>query len=53
MFVIYTTASEIHDTVDLVLGIKIFVELDIHMRELKVKFFNRAISVLPSHKEMV
>ena len=44
MFETYTMVSEIHNNVDLVLGIKTFLELEgeISMRGLILKFLNRA-----------
>ena len=45
MFEIYTMVSEMHDNVDLVLGVKNFVESEgeISMREPTFKFLNRAV----------
>ena len=47
--------SEIHDNVDLVAGVKNFVEIEgeISMRELILKFLNRAVLIFPVHKEMI
>ena len=54
-FEINAMASEIHDNVDLVLGVKNFVELEgeISMRELTFKFLNSVIPIFPVHKEMI
>ena len=55
MFEIYTMISEIHDNVDLVLGIKKFVylEAEINMTELKFMFLNRSVPTFSVHKEMI
>ena len=47
IFEIYTMVSEIHDNIDLVLGIKIFFELqeETSMGELIFKFLNRAVPI--------
>ena len=53
MFEFYTLVSEIHDKVDLVLGVKTFVELEaeISMRDLPFKFLKRAVPILLVHKK--
>ena len=55
MFEIYTMVSEIHDNVNLILGVKNVIELEaeINMRELKFKFLNRSVSVFPVHTKML
>ena len=55
IFEIYATVSELHDNVDLVLGVKNFIELEAELskRELKLKFLNRSVSIFPVHKEAV
>ena len=52
---IYTMVSEIHINVDLVLGVKHYVELEgeISRRELTFKFLNRAVPTFPVHKEII
>ena len=50
----YTMVSEIHDNVDLVLGVKNFVKLgEISMRELNFKFLNRVVPIFPVKKEVI
>ena len=48
-FEIYTLVSEIHENVDLVLGIKNVFELDdvINSRECCFKFLNRSVPIFP------
>ena len=55
MFELYTMVSEIHDNVDLVIGIQNFAELEgeIRMRRIKFKFINRSALIIPVHKEMI
>ena len=51
---IYVAVSEIHDNVDLVLGVKNFVELEeISIREMPFKFLNKAVPILPACIEMI
>ena len=51
-FKIETKVTETHENVDLVLGVKIFIEFEaqLRMRDLKFRFLNRSI---PVNKEMV
>ena len=53
-FEIYTLVSEIHENVDLVLGIKNVVELEgvINSRDCCFKFLNRSVSIYPK-KEVI
>ena len=53
-FKIYTLVSEIHENVDLVLGINIIFELEgvINSRDCCFKFLNRSIPIYPE-KEIV
>ena len=56
MFEIYTMVSEIHDNVDLVLGVKNFAvefKKELHMSELKFTFLNGPVSIFPLSKEKV
>ena len=48
-FEIYTLVSEIHENVDLVLGIKIFFELEgvLDSRDCCFKFLNRLVPIYP------
>ena len=50
-FVIYTFISEIHENVDLVLGIKNAFELEgvINSRDCCFKFLNRSVPIFPEH----
>ena len=51
-FVIYTLVSEIHDNVDLVLGIKNIFELEgiFNLRECCFHFLNRSLPLFPKEK---
>ena len=53
IFEIYAMVSEIHDNVNLVLGVKNFVELEgeISIRELTFKFLNRAVPIFQYAKK--
>ena len=53
-FKIYTLVSEIHENVDLVLGIKNVFELEgvINSRDCRFKFLNRSVSIYPE-KELI
>ena len=55
MFDIYTIVAEIHENVNLVLGVNTFVEIEgeISMRELQFKFLNRAVPIFPVHIQMI
>ena len=48
---IYTLVSEIHENVDLVLGIKNIFELEgiINSRDCCFKFFNRSLPIFPDN----
>ena len=48
---IYTLASEIHENIDLVLGIKNVFELEgvINFRDCCFKFLNRSVPIFPEH----
>ena len=50
-FEIYTLVSEIHENIDLVLGIKNVLELEgeINSRDCCFKFLNRSIPIFPEH----
>ena len=50
-FEIYTLVSEIHENVDLVLGIKNVFELEgvINFKDCCFKFFNRSVPIFPEH----
>ena len=52
MFKIYTLVSEIHETVDLVLGIKNIFEMDgvINSRDSCFKFLNTSVAIYPRSK---
>ena len=51
-FEIYTLVSEIHDNIDLVLGIKNVVELEdiFNSRECCCQLLNRSLSLFPKRK---
>ena len=53
-FEIYTLVSEIHENVDLVLGIKIVFELEgvINSRDCRFEFLNRSVPIYPE-KEII
>ena len=53
-FKIYTLVSEIHDNIDLVLGIKNVFELEgvINSRDCRFKFLNRSVPIYPE-KELI
>ena len=53
-FKIYTLVSEIHENIDLVLGIKNVFELEgvINSRDCRFKFFNRSVPLYPE-KELI
>ena len=53
-FEIYTLVSEIHENVDLVLGIKNVFELEgvINSRDCQFKFLNRSVPIYPE-KEII
>ena len=53
-FEIYTLASEIHENVDLVLGIKNVFELEgvINSRDCRFEFLNRSVPIYPE-KEVI
>ena len=53
-FEIYTLVSEIHENVDLVLGIKNVFELEgiINSRDCRFEFLNRSVSIYPD-KELI
>ena len=53
-FEIYTLVSEIHENVDLVLGIKNVFELEgvINLRDCRLEFLNRSVPIYPK-KEVV
>ena len=55
MFEIYTMFSDIYDNVDLLPGVKTFIELeaDISIRELQFKFLNRSVPAFAVHKEII
>ena len=55
MFEIYTTVSEIHDNVDVVLGDRNLIKLEgkMSMRDLTFKFLNGAVPFFPVHKEII
>ena len=50
-FEIYTLVSEIHENVDLALGIKNVFELEgvINSRDCCFKFLNRSVPIIPEH----
>ena len=52
---IYTLVLDIHDNVNLVLGVKIFLEMEaeISMRQLKFKFLNGPVLAFPAYREMI
>ena len=52
MFEIYTLVSEIHENVDLVLGIKNVFELEgtIHLQECCFSFLNRSVPIFPKER---
>ena len=52
MFEIYTMVYEIHDNIDLVLGVKYFIELGAEI-SMRVKFLNRSVPVFTVLKEMI
>ena len=55
MFEIYTMVSEIHDSVNLVPGVKNFVELEgeISMRKLNFTLLKTAASIIHVRREMI
>ena len=54
-FEIYTLVSEIHENVDLVLGIKMCLELEgvINSRDCRFEFLNRSVPIYPENETIL